>query len=136
MSDLLAATALLVVCLLFLRGRGSRPRLGLGDRDPRGADGALADPVARLQDRHTGRLGDVRRVAVHQGLVDRRVEGLALPAELLEAQLPRDGFERRGDGLEAADEFTVLTGAADVVEDGQQLGQEVRYGDLLDRDAV
>ena len=51
---------------------------------------------------------------------------------ILAATVSSDSADR----LEAADQLAVFPGAADVVEHGQELGQEVRDGDLLDRDPV
>ncbi len=69
---------------------------------------------------------------MQQGLVDARVEGVALLAELHQAELLGDPFQRFGDRLERALELTRLPGPADVVQDPEQLGQH-RADDELPR---
>jgi len=51
-------------------------------------------------------------------------------------KLRHDGLQRLAHRLEAADQLAVIPRAVDVVEHRQEFGQEVRDGDLLDRDPV
>ena len=62
---------------------------------------------------------------VLHGLVDGRVERLALQPERLETELLRDGHQLVGHGLERAGEVAVGLGAVEVVEHGEQLGHEL-----------
>src|SRR5690606_24506269 len=111
-------------------------RVGIGHRHARRTQYPLADPVAGLEDLHDARLGHLGRQRVHERLVDGRVEGLALLAVLHQPELARDRLQALGDGLEAAVELVVLTGAADVVQHREQLGQHLTEGLLADRDPV
>src|SRR5690606_19366608 len=134
-SALLRATGLLVVLrlgLLLLRLLGRlRARLGLGDGHPRGADGALADAIPGLQDRHARRLGDVRGVGVNPCIVDRLVGGRALLAGQLLAHLRERAHQLLGDVLAPADQPAVAPRATDVVDHGQQFAEDVGDRRLL-----
>src|SRR5262245_12364597 len=111
-------------------------RLRLGHRNPGRPDDPVLDPVARLQDRATGRLVDAVVVRVQERLVLDRVEPLAHLAELLQPELRDDLLQRLADRLEAALELAMLAGPADVVQDRQQLAERVGNGQFADDDPV
>src|SRR6478609_2823096 len=98
--------------------------LRVGDRDPCGSH----DPLSHLEPRldhldDGGRRGVLGKLGlhVHQGLVDGRIELLALGADPLDAEPSEDPVQLVGDRRERrAVEVAVLARGVDVVEDRQQ----------------
>src|SRR5512144_3424846 len=69
-------------------------RLGFGDRDPRGPQQPLTQPVAGREDLDAGGLGHLRGQMVRQRLVHPRVERLARLAETDQTELAERGLQR------------------------------------------
>ena len=86
--------------------------------------------------RDAGGLAHIDGVRVHQGLVQVRVERLAVLPVRRQAELDRDRLQRLGDGLEPARELAVLPGPADVVQYRQQPDEHAGKRLLPDRHPV
>src|SRR5258705_13963365 len=103
---------------------------GYCDGPERGAKQPLAEQVDAAHDIDTGRLADIGRGEVRDGLVPLRVEGVTLLTERAQPELGDRDQELFGDGRERPDEISVLPGPVNIIEYRQQLGEH-RTGHLL-----
>ena len=114
------------------RCRRCRRRLGVGHRDHRRPQHAVAPPETLPQHGGRRRDGDLGRRVVDDRLVQRRVERVARPARTPRRPSPSSRPEDAvGHELEPAGELVVVPGALDVVDDREQLDGEP-LGRLVD----
>src|SRR5688572_29077280 len=113
------------------RRRRCRRGLGIGHRDHRRPQHAVAPPETLPQHGGRGRDGDVGRRVVDDGLVERGIERVPGLPERLDAEPVEQPEDPVGHQLEPTGELVVVTGALDVVDDREQLDGEP-LGGLVD----
>src|SRR6266581_2254267 len=106
------------------------------DRHPGRPQDAVRHLVSGLQNLLADRLTHLGGEGVHERIVDVRVEGLAGVPVPNQAELGHGRLDGLGHGLESTGQLAVLTGAVDVVEDRQQLGEDVGKRLLTDGDPI